>query len=105
MINPSEGDALQHRTYGVGRRIEVNGLLIKYDRHARLASTLTSGGLRVCCCSVGGGEKTTLRPHPIGTKMEVGIYHWLWRCTTSTIKIDNWGGFMETGRDWAYQRP
>ena len=114
-IDTAEGGALQHHPHGAGRRRKVHGLLPNYDRGARLASTLT-------CAGLGGvlqwrwrqgempqwrwrrGEKA-LRPHPIGTKTEAGVYHWLWRCMTSTIKINEWRILTETIRDWTCQGP
>ena len=53
-----------------------------------------------CCSGGSGGEKKALGSHPIGTKVEVGGYHWLWKCMTSTIKSNEWDILMETGRDW-----
>ena len=50
----------------------MHRLLPHYDRDARLALTLTCAGLGGCCSDGGAGEKTTLRPPPIGTKMETG---------------------------------
>ena len=83
---------MQHLTDGVGRRKKVHGLLQKYDRDVRLASTFTCAGLGGCCGGGGAGEKccsgggagerrkrlhrTQSEPKP---KRKLGVYHWVRR--------------------------
>ena len=74
-----------------GERERCTGLLLNYDRNARLALMLTCAGLggRVLQRRRRRTKKEALQSHPIGTKMEPGIYPWLWRCRmASAIEIN-----------------
>ena len=93
-------------TDGVGRRRKAHGLLLNYDRMPAWLRRLHAPDWGVvAAAATPRGERKTLGPHPIGTKMEAGGFHWLWRCMTSTIKINGWDICMETGRDCTCQGP